>query len=151
MENNKKAKKHKSESIARLRKTAPPDVKLAVKAKMTLAAHIADLITAKGWSKSEFARHVNQEPSVITKWLSGTHNFTQDTLGKIAAVLDINSVEELYEAKKLNEIVDVAIVGEEKQDDGFKEPSDVRKHETHMKIIHIKRDKLILKPSLTGS
>ena len=104
MEKNNQARKHKSKAIARLRKGIAPEIRLAVEAKMTLAARIDDLITSKGWSKSEFARKVDQEPSVITKWLSGTHNFTQDTLADIAAVLGVKSVQELY-GKLENKII----------------------------------------------
>jgi ribosome-binding protein aMBF1 (putative translation factor) len=150
MENNNRARKHKSAAIERLRRNTPPEVKLAVEAKMTLAAHIADLIEEKGWSKSELARKVDQEPSVITKWLSGTHNFTQDTLAEIAAIFELESVQALYEDREaINEIVDVAIIGEEKQDDGFLVPTGNDRAETNLRVTHIKREKLILRP--TGS
>jgi hypothetical protein len=34
---------------------------------------------------------VNKEnPSIVTKWLSGTHNFTVDTLVELGNALDIN-------------------------------------------------------------
>lgn len=56
--------------------------------KMLLAANIDDAINEKGWNKSEFARRMNQQPSVVSKWLSGTHNFTTDTLFEIGKVLD---------------------------------------------------------------
>lgn len=48
--------------------------------RMELAAKIADGLKAKGWNKSQLAEAVGKQPSVITKWLSGTHNFTSDTL-----------------------------------------------------------------------
>lgn len=54
---------------------------------MALAARIADALTARGWSKSEFAARMNQRPSVVTRWLSGTHNFTIDTLSDIEEML----------------------------------------------------------------
>jgi transcriptional regulator with XRE-family HTH domain len=57
--------------------------------KMKLAAKIADAIKSKGWKKSEFAKIVKQQPSVISKWLSGTHNFTTDTLIDLEHILNI--------------------------------------------------------------
>ena len=33
---------------------------------------------------------LGQQPSVVTKWLSGTHNFTADTLADIQRVLEIS-------------------------------------------------------------
>lgn len=63
--------------------------------RMQLAANIADLISEKGWSKSEFALKLNKHPSEISKWLSGTHNFTIDTLTEIASVFSL-SVQQLF-------------------------------------------------------
>lgn len=57
--------------------------------KMKLALIISDALQAKGWNKSKLANEMNQKPSVITKWLSGTHNFTVDTLMDIEKILDI--------------------------------------------------------------
>jgi len=56
---------------------------------MLLAAHISKAIKNKGWTKSEFAEKLKKKPSVITRWLSGTHNFTSDTLSDIQAILGI--------------------------------------------------------------
>ncbi|MBN1184531.1 MAG: helix-turn-helix transcriptional regulator [Bacteroidales bacterium] len=58
--------------------------------RMLLAAKIYDAMEAKGWKNKDLAEALNKKRSVITKWLSGTHNFTQDTLCDIERVLDIN-------------------------------------------------------------
>jgi transcriptional regulator with XRE-family HTH domain len=50
---------------------------------MLLAARIDDARKAKGWSQHEFAEQMGKNPSEISKWLSGTHNFTSDTLWDI--------------------------------------------------------------------
>lgn len=54
--------------------------------RMLLAARIGDLLKEKGWKKKELAEKLNKKPSVITKWLSGTHNFTSDTLSDLEYV-----------------------------------------------------------------
>jgi len=48
--------------------------------RMLLAARIDDAMKKKGWRKIDLAKEMKQQPSVITKWLSGTHNFNSDTL-----------------------------------------------------------------------
>jgi ribosome-binding protein aMBF1 (putative translation factor) len=48
--------------------------------KKRLAIKIADGIEAKGLKKHEFAKKINKNNSEINKWLSGTHNFTVETL-----------------------------------------------------------------------
>lgn len=54
---------------------------------------IADIIDTRlkwlGMSKKEFAERMGAPPSSVTKWLSGEHNFTIDTLFKIESVLRI--------------------------------------------------------------
>lgn len=57
--------------------------------RMKLAARMDDLIRGKGYSKQQFAGLLGKEPSVVSKWLSGTHNFTTDTLFDIAFHLNV--------------------------------------------------------------
>lgn len=60
--------------------------------KMLLAARIDDAIKAKGLKKKDFARLMQKSPSEITKWISGTHNFTCETLIDIENVLGIELI-----------------------------------------------------------
>ncbi len=99
--NKKKVGKYSSAIIEQLLGEITPIEILQTSVKMTLAARLDDLITAKGWAKSEFAEMVNKNPSEITKWLSGTHNFTIDTLAEIAFVLNI-PLSELFLSKPAN-------------------------------------------------
>ena len=59
-------------------------------ARMKLAAAIDDAMKAQNISKSELAILTGQNNSVITKWLSGTQNFTTDTLEDIGQALHID-------------------------------------------------------------
>lgn len=58
-----------------------------VERKMRIAAYIEDAMTRAGLTKSQFARLMGKYPSEITKWLSGTHNFTSDLLTEIEVTL----------------------------------------------------------------
>lgn len=60
-----------------------------VERRMRLAGFIADLIEQKGWTNGEFAREMGKQPSVISKWLSGTHNFTTETLWEIEEIVGV--------------------------------------------------------------
>ena len=86
---NKKAEKYSSPLIKQLMAERNPEETAKVRNRMILAAKIADGIKAKGWNKVGFAKEMGKEPSVITKWLSGTHNFTADTLTEIGRKLNI--------------------------------------------------------------
>ena len=52
---------------------------------------IADKIDAKlkeiGMTQKEFAKEVGKTEPEVSRWLSGTHNFTLCTLAKISSVL----------------------------------------------------------------
>lgn len=61
---------------------------------MRIAVKIDDAIKASGMSKQDFALKLGKQKSVITKWLSGTHNFTAETLVEIEEVLDIKLIED---------------------------------------------------------
>lgn len=76
--------------------------------KMRLAIKIADAIKAKGYSKTEFAKKINKNNSEISKWLSGTHNFTHDTLFFLQNELGIELVNS--EINEKVEIKDVHLV-----------------------------------------
>lgn len=59
-----------------------------IRTSMMLAAQIEDAMIAKGIGKKMLADMLGKKPSVITKWLSGTHNFETNTLTEIAKALD---------------------------------------------------------------
>ncbi len=59
-------------------------------ARMMLAAKLADAMKAKNWKNKDLLKEVGKDnPSIITKWLSGTHNFTVDTLVDLENALDV--------------------------------------------------------------
>src|SRR3546814_4356729 len=86
----KKARKISSPLISGIMDELTPVEKAQTAVKMQLAAKLGDLIRQRGWSKGDFAGRVGKHPSEITKWLSGTHNFTTDTLSEIAVALGVN-------------------------------------------------------------
>jgi transcriptional regulator with XRE-family HTH domain len=57
--------------------------------RMFLAARIADVMREKNISQKALAEKLGKKHSVITLWLSGTHNFTCETLSDIEIALDI--------------------------------------------------------------
>ena len=59
--------------------------------RMLNAAKIREAMDIKGWNNTRLLKALDMKsPSIITKWLSGTHNFTQDTLIEIGEVLNID-------------------------------------------------------------
>ena len=89
MKNEKKNEEYTSDILERLLTEVDPIQLKQTKNKMLLAAKIEDGINAKDWTKSKFAQKMHKNPSEVSKWLSGTHNFTTDTLTEIEEVLGI--------------------------------------------------------------
>jgi len=80
---------NKKNLLNELLESITPEEQEKTDKKMILAAKIANAIKAKGLKKYEFAEILDKQPSEISKWLSGTHNFTIDTLMDIERVLSI--------------------------------------------------------------
>lgn len=83
------ARTHQSEVLEEFLSLGTPEELARTESRMVLAAKIQDAMTAKKIGKKQFAELMGQSPSVITKWLSGGHNFTVDTLTDIQQVLNV--------------------------------------------------------------
>ncbi|KPM46586.1 helix-turn-helix domain-containing protein [Jiulongibacter sediminis] len=84
-------KKYKSSLLEELSAEIHPLEQKKTDAKMILAAKIEDAMKAKGWNRTQLMNATGQKNlSMITKWLSGTHNFTTETLVIIGQALGIN-------------------------------------------------------------
>lgn len=89
MNNTKKAKKHSNAKLQALLDEVTPLEMEQTKTKLLIAGQIDSILKAKGWSKSLLAEKLAKNPSEISKWLSGTQNFTIDILTQIALVLEV--------------------------------------------------------------
>lgn len=58
--------------------------------KMALATIMREELRRREISQSKFAKLMNRHRPEITKWLSGRHNFTLDTLFEIESKLNIS-------------------------------------------------------------
>jgi transcriptional regulator with XRE-family HTH domain len=99
-----KAREYNSPILQDLLEEVTPLEMEQTSVKMQLAANIENHIRSKGWSKTRFASELNKSQPEISKWLSGAHNFTVETLVQISQVLGVeiaalfakNQVKEVY-------------------------------------------------------
>ena len=96
-----KARKYSSPAIDELLDEITPLEMQQTKVKMQLAAKIEDLVKAKNWTNSQFAEKLGKNPSEISKWFSGTQNFTLDILTEIAMALGVG-VAQFFTTKTTN-------------------------------------------------
>ncbi len=97
MEKSNEARKYSSPKLKSLLEQISPQKREIIKVRMQVSARIEDLLEEKGWTKSKFAEKVNKHPSEITRWVSGTHNFSLETLTEIAIAFGIGTPE-LFES-----------------------------------------------------
>ncbi|HNR06948.1 MAG TPA: helix-turn-helix transcriptional regulator [Saprospiraceae bacterium] len=77
----------RSKVVDRLLKSIPKDVEIFVDWYADLVVRINQLLHEKNISKKELAEKLDKNPSEISKWLSGEHNFTLRSLAKLSAEL----------------------------------------------------------------
>ena len=88
-----------SAAIDELLESVDPRESKRVENRMLLATKIANGMKARGLNKKGLMEAMGQNnQSVVTKWLSGTHNFTADTLTDLGHVLGISLLD--VETKK---------------------------------------------------
>jgi ribosome-binding protein aMBF1 (putative translation factor) len=83
---------HTSSIIQGIKNRRDPSKMVLVRRQMHIATRIDDGLKAKGWSQRQFAINMGKRPSEVTKWLSGTHNFTLETLSMIESYLGITLI-----------------------------------------------------------
>lgn len=81
-------KKNKNNSIGDwLAQHGKPEIDIMVKHNLAIATKLARILKEKGIGKREFAETMGKSPSEVSKWLSGTHNFTIKTIAKLEHTL----------------------------------------------------------------
>lgn len=74
----------------------PPVTRREADFSFGIAKRINDILKKKGWSKTDLAKATGKKTPVVTKWMSGTHNFTMRTIAEIEVALG----EEIISVKK---------------------------------------------------
>ncbi len=68
--------------------STPPVVIRRIETRMLVAKMLHDYLGIRGISQQDLAGKMGKQPSEVSKWLSGNHNFTIDTLSDIGFYLD---------------------------------------------------------------
>lgn len=66
-------------------KSVPEYIKKETDLEFGVSDRLVDLMKEKGVSKTSLAQDLGKQPSEITKWLSGQHNFTLRTIALLSA------------------------------------------------------------------
>jgi transcriptional regulator with XRE-family HTH domain len=100
-----KARKIRLDFLNEIRNETSPQMSEQISKRMKLAAQIDNVLISRGLTNHEFAFMMGKKPSEITRWLSGTHNFTTETLWEIERVLKIQLLtSSMPDEKAVNEV-----------------------------------------------
>ena len=105
-----KARLYDSPILRRIEERIPKELSEQIDRRMGLAVKIAETLRARGLTNQEFAFMMGKKPSEVSRWLSGTHNFTTETLWQMERVLNIqlltSSPAEAHVVKEQEELKD---------------------------------------------
>ncbi|NCA85666.1 MAG: XRE family transcriptional regulator [Clostridia bacterium] len=76
------------EMLEKIRERTTPEQSQFVNDNMEIVDYIYEVMEKKNMRPADLAKALGKTPAEISKWLSGSHNFTLLSLSKIAAVLD---------------------------------------------------------------
>lgn len=69
-----------------------PYMEKQVETKMRIACKLDDQRRKLGWSIKDMAKAFNKTPKLMEDWMSGTYNYTIDTIVLIEQVMGINLI-----------------------------------------------------------
>jgi transcriptional regulator with XRE-family HTH domain len=75
------------EMLEQIRERTTPEQAQFVNDNMAIVDYIYDLLADKNMNSSDLAKALGKAPAEISKWLSGTHNMTLQSLTKISVAL----------------------------------------------------------------
>jgi ribosome-binding protein aMBF1 (putative translation factor) len=97
-------KKMKNKKLEERRNKISKEIDVFVKQSFDIVDRIHEILVAQGKEQKELATLLGKSESEISKWMTGTHNFTIKTLSKIESILGekiIQSAKEKVEEKSL--------------------------------------------------
>ena len=65
----------------------PEDQKAEFELSFGIAERISEVLKSKNLTQKDFAQKLHKRESEISKWLTGRHNFTMQTIAKIETAL----------------------------------------------------------------
>ncbi len=67
--------------------TVPEEQKTEFELSFGIAERISEVLKAKNLTQKDFANRLHKRESEISKWMTGRHNFTIQTIAKIETAL----------------------------------------------------------------
>ena len=79
--------------LEEIRKTTSPEIKMQVELSVAISNRIYDILEMNNMTQKDLAVKMGKTETEVSRWLSGTHNFTIETICKISYALGIDILE----------------------------------------------------------
>jgi len=86
--------------LEKRRKLIPSEIDLFVTRSFDIVDRIHEILSSKNLDQKDLATLLGKQESEISKWMSGTHNFTVKTITRIEKVLGSSIIKVLRKEKK---------------------------------------------------
>jgi len=93
-------KKDSKGVVDRLRARILPENRIFVKKNLAISEQVNNILEQRGWSQKVLAEKMGKETSEISKWLSGLHNLTLQSISKMESVFNEDILITPLEASK---------------------------------------------------
>jgi len=77
----------KNDAAERLRQRIKPENRQFVAKNLAITEQILFLLKERDWSQKEFANRLGKHESEVSRWLSGLHNLTLESIVKMEVAL----------------------------------------------------------------
>lgn len=98
----------KNKRLEERRKKISKDVDIYVNQSFDIVDRIHEILVKQGKEQKDLAHLLDKSESEISKWMTGTHNFTLNTLAKIQSVLG-ESIIQVIREKQMEKPITVYI------------------------------------------
>ena len=90
----------KNTRLEKRRKLIPSEIDLFVTRSFDIVDRIYEILSSKNLDQKDLATLLGKQESEISKWMSGTHNFTVKTITRIEKVLGSSIIKVLRKEEK---------------------------------------------------
>ena len=81
-------KKDRNKVVERLRNKIRPENRIFIRKNLAISEQVQFILEQKGWTQKDLAKKMGKHESEVSKWLTGLHNLTLQSISLMEAVLE---------------------------------------------------------------
>jgi transcriptional regulator with XRE-family HTH domain len=81
-------KKDRNKVVERLKNKIRPENRIFIRKNLAISEQVQYILEQKGWTQKDLANNMGKHESEISKWLTGLHNLTIQSISLMEAALE---------------------------------------------------------------